>query len=432
MALTTSPDSAAGLSKIAYIVSRFPTIAETFILYEILALEQAGLAVEVFSLLRQREKVVHPGAEAIVERAHYGRFFSSATLTAQFYWLSRKPLAYIAGWWRAVFGNLFSPKFLIRALVVVPQAALFARQMQALGVQHVHAHWATHPTLAAYIIHRLTGLPYSFTAHADDIYVERPMLAEKIRQAGFVVTVSEYNRQFLAGLYGPSAENKIVVIHCGVDSSVFQARPAKQQAAPFTIICVARLEEKKGHAFLIQACAKLRARGIPFQCLLIGEGGNRPRLEQQIARLGLAGQVSLLGQQPRDRVSALISQADVMVLPSVITANGRKEGIPVALMEALASELPAIATSISGIPELVENNRTGLLVPERDVEALTEALIRLYYEPKLGEQLGAEGRRKVLREFDLNSNAAKLSALFKHNQASRPMAPPLPDSPAKV
>jgi glycosyltransferase involved in cell wall biosynthesis len=427
-----SLNPAAGSSKVAYIVSRFPTIAETFILYEILALEQAGLTVEVFSLLRQREKVVHPGAEALVKRAHYGRFVSSATLTAQLYWLSRNPLAYISGWWRAILGNLFSPKFLIRALAVVPQAALFARQMQALGVRHVHAHWATHPTLAAYIVHRLTGLPYSFTAHADDIYVERPMLAEKIQRASFVVAISEYNRQFLGALYGASAEKKIVVIHCGVDSSVFQARPAKQRAMPFTIVCVARLEEKKGHSFLIQACAKLKASGIPFQCLLIGEGSHRPRLEQQIAKLGLAKQVFLLGQQPRDRVSALMSQAHAMVLPSVTTANGRKEGIPVALMEALASELPAIATSISGIPELVENDRTGILVPERDAEALAEALIRLYYEPKLGEQLGAEGRRKVLREFDLNSNAAKLLTLFKHSRTSQSTAPPLPGSPAKV
>lgn len=406
--LEPTPD----LHKVAYIVSRFPTIAETFILYEILALEQLGLQIEIFSLIHQREKKIHPEAERLSVRAHYGNKISRALLAAQFYWLLSSPKGYLYAWWRAICGNSSSLGFLIRALVVVPQAAMFARQMQKHGVQYIHAHWATHPTFAAYVIQILTDLPYSFTAHADDIYVNRTMLDEKIRRARFVVTISEHNRQFLIQLYGSAIAEKIVVIHCGVDCNVFVSKAGRGQNQLFTIVCVARLDEKKGHEFLIEACAQLKTQKIPFQCLIIGEGKQRTQIEAQITRLDLTEEVKLLGQQTRDRVNEFMAQANVMVLPSITTKAGRKEGIPVALMEALATELPAISTASSGIPELIEDKQTGMLVPERDSQALAEALKHLYHNPELQQRLGVAGRVKVLREFDLYHNATRLRTLF--------------------
>lgn len=404
--------------KIAYLMSRFPKISETFILYEILELQRLGMQVEIFPLLREKAPVMHAEARTLVEGAHYSSILTKEVLQAQGYWLRRQPAAYLHAWVQAIRGNASSPKALSRALVVVPQAALFAQRMVELGVSHVHAHWATHPALAAYVVGLLTGLPYSFTAHADDIYVERSMLDEKIRHAHFVVTISEYNKRFLSELYGEAIANKIVVVHCGVDSSVFVPRTHASSNSLFTIVCVARLEQKKGHTYLVEACAQLKAQGLSFRCLLVGDGEERSQIEGQIKRLGLEDSVILLGQQPRSRVTELLAEADAVVLPSVTTAKGRQEGIPVALMEALAAELPVVASAISGIPELVEDGQTGLLVPERDPTALAAALARLQNDRDLGRRLGAAGRLKVQREFDLQRNTATLHRMFTYDSGS--------------
>lgn len=393
-------------------MSRFPKITETFILYEILELERMGVQVEIFPIIRERESAMHAEAAALVERAHYQKALSSRVLLAQFGWLSRRPGAYLRTWWNVVRGNLRSPKFLSRALLVMPQAAYFARQMQQLGIQHIHAHYATHPALAAYIIHQLTGIPYSITAHAHDIYVDRTMLGEKLEAARFIVTISDYNRQLLTSLYGEAIGGKIHVIHCGVDSSVFQPRRAPQPQAELNIICVASLEEYKGHPYLIEACAQLKAQGIPFRCLFVGDGEDRPQLEALVASRGLSEQVVFMGRQPRQRVSELLNEANVMVLPSITARSGKKEGIPVALMEALAVEMPVIASRISGIPELIEHEVTGLLVPEKDSRAIADALLRVYNDPAFALSLGKRGREKALREFDLQANTRELCARF--------------------
>jgi glycosyltransferase involved in cell wall biosynthesis len=409
---TPTPRDAQPTKTVAYLMSRFPTLTETFILYEILELERLGLRVEVFPLLRQREQVVHPEARAIVERAHYARVLSRAALVAQFYWLGTRPRAYLGAWWQALRGNVRSWSFFLRALLIVPLAALFARQIESLGVTHVHAHWATHPTLAAFVIQRLTGLPYSFTAHSHEIYVDRTMLEEKIRRASFVVTISEYNQRLLREFYGDRAADKTAVIHCGVDVAVFQPPPYRERSGPFTIVCVASLQRHKGHPYLIEACARLKAQGIPFRCLLVGEGQDRPQIEALIARLGLAGEVRLLGQQPRHRVSELLAAADVVTLQSIMTPSGMSEGIPVALMEAMAVGRPVIASALRGIPELVEHERTGLLIPDQDAQALADALLRIYREPEFARQLGSAARAKVVREFNLRDNAAALYRLL--------------------
>lgn len=410
------------LPKVAYLMSRFPKITETFILYEILELERQGVQVEVFPLIRERAAAMHAEAQAVVDRAHFSRPLSWAVLAAQAYWLARRPLAYAQAWWGALRGNIGSRGFLLRALVVVPQAALFAQECAARGVQHVHAHWATHPALAAYVINRLSGISYSFTAHAHDIYVDRTMLAEKIGAASFVVTISEYNRKLLSELYGPEAAAKIAVVHCGVDLDVFDPPARAARRGPLTLICVGSLLERKGQHVLVEACARLAAAGVSFQCLLVGEGEARPQIEALVRQHGLGGQVRLLGAQPRERVRELLAEADVMVLPSTSTVSGRQEGIPVALMEGMAMRLPVVSTAISGIPELVTDGVSGLLVPDREPAALAAALGRLAADPALRERLGASAREKVLQEFDLRRTTAALRELLLRGWGAPPAA----------
>jgi hypothetical protein len=227
-------------------MSRFPKITETFILIEMLELERQGVRVEIFPLIREREPVQHADAQRMVERAHFCRLFSRSVLDAQIYWLLRRPRAYLRAWWHAVRGNLESPKFLSRALVVVPKAAYAARRMVELDVDHLHAHYATHPALLAYVVHLLTNIPYSFTVHAHDLYVERPMLREKVAAASFVVAISEFNRRMLIDLYGATAEERVVVVHCGIDPTLFRPRERREPGELFTIACVASLAGYKG------------------------------------------------------------------------------------------------------------------------------------------------------------------------------------------
>ena len=404
--------------RVAYLMSRFPKISETFVLYEIVAVEEAGLEVEIFPLVREHEPVQHREAARLAAQAHDVRLVSLAVLGAQLHWMRRRPWEYLSAWGAALKGNLRSPRFLIRALAVVPLAATYARRMSELQVEHIHAHWATHPTLAAYVASRLTGIPYSFTAHAHDIYVERPMLLEKIGRAAFVVTISEYNRRFLERLYGTVARSRLVVIHCGTDTALFQPPPSKPPG-PWTVVCVASLQAQKGQRHLIEACRRLIADGIEMRCILIGDGETRGDLERQVRLAGLDRHVRFMGQQPRHRVVELVGEADAFVQPSVILASGKMEGIPVALMEAMAMERPVVATEISGVSELVETGVTGLLVPPGDPGRLADAMRAIHDDPALAHTLGRAGRRRVVEEFDLSRSARELAQRF-----IRTMAPP--------
>ncbi|HSD19711.1 MAG TPA: glycosyltransferase family 4 protein [Anaeromyxobacter sp.] len=397
--------------RVAYLMSWFPAPTETFILHELLELRRQGLEIDVYPLLGAAPGPRHPGADEMIVRTRYHRGLSREVLEAQLHWLRTRPRAYLRAWGRALRGNLGSPGFLARALVVVPRAAFIARQVEERGHRHVHAHWATHPALAALVVKELTGTGYSFTAHAHDLYVDRTMLDEKIREARFVVTISEYNRALLRDLYGEAAAKKTSIIRCGVDPARFQPRPQPARKGPAIIACVAGLRDYKGHRYLVDACATLRERGVSFRCLLVGDGPERAALVKQVAALAL-GEVELLGAQPQDEVRKLLATADVVVHPSVVTRTGMMDGIPVALMEAMAMACPVVSTRVSGIPELVHDGKTGLVVEQRDAAALADAIQRLIEDPALARRLGMAGRRVVLREFTLERNGARLIERF--------------------
>ncbi|HMQ30935.1 MAG TPA: glycosyltransferase family 4 protein, partial [Chloroflexaceae bacterium] len=269
-----------------------------------------------------------------------------------------------------------------------------------------------HPALAAFIIHRLAGIPYSFTAHGSDLHVERRMLREKVEEAAFVVTISNYNRELIAQECGGRHRDKVKVIHCGVDTGVFTP-VARRAEGPVSLLCIGTLHEVKGQTYLIEACRLLRERKLDVVCRFVGDGEDRAMLQAQIEQAGLGGRVELLGRRTREQIAALLADTDIVVTPSVPTKGGKREGIPVVLMEAMASGVAVVASGISGIPELVEHERGGLLVPPRDAAALAAAIERLAGDAELRERLGQAGREKVLREFDLASNAAELAAAFK-------------------
>jgi len=408
----SAPPARQGL-RVAYIMSRFPKLTETFVLYEMLAMERLGLKVEVFPLQRGDEKMLHEEAARMVERARFTPLiFSWSLLRAHTYYLRRRPAAYLNTLWTLLSANFGSLRYFIAALVFFPKSVLMARQMTTAGVAHVHAHFASHPAAVAFVVHRLTGIPFSFTAHGSDLHCDRHMLPEKVVAAAFVVPISEYNRRIVLAECGQELDEKLHVIHCGIDTRVFQSQKEtsfERGVGPFTIVCTGTLHEVKGQRYLIEACELLAERGVEFQCHLIGDGPDRERLEARVRRSSLQHRVRFHGNLVRTEVREVLRQADVVAAPSVLTRDGRREGIPVALMEALGCGIPAVASRLSGIPELIEDGVTGLLVPPGDARRLADALERLSGDVQLRHTMAGQGQTKVKQEFDLAINAGKLA-----------------------
>lgn len=399
-------------TKIAYIMSVFPKLSETFVLYEIIEMEELGLSVEIFPLRRGHERVKHDEVDELIERAHYQPFLSLSILFSQWYFIRRCPKAYLKVLAEILKGTFGSLKFFIVALGIFPKAVHFARLMNEEGIDHIHAHFATHSTTVALIINQLTDIPYSFTAHGSDIHVDQRMLREKIEASTFAVTVSTYNKKFMVDTSNPSDPDKIKVVHGGVDTCTFTPQIRTNSSGKFLILCIARFEEVKGHMVLIEACRLLQERGIDFECHLIGGGHLRRRIERQIRDYSLGERVLLLGKRSRSEVVGRLAQATVVVLATVLSSNGKREGIPTVLMEGMACGLPVVSSSISGIPELVDHELSGLLVPPGDAIALADALQRLNDDPELRARMGLAGREKVVREFNIQKSTARRAELF--------------------
>ena len=396
--------------RVAYVMSRFPKLTETFILFEMIAVERQGTEIRLFPLLHEREPTMHPEAAAYVARATYLPFVSPAILAGNWRLLRRAPRRYLGALGAMLGGTWRSPNFLLGGIGIFPKVAHAAQLMERDGVRHVHCHFATHPALAGFLIHRLVGIPYSFTAHGSDLHVDRTMLPRKVAEAAFTITISEDNRAVIERECGGPV-GTLEVIHCGVDTSVFRpaGRPV-EPGRPLAILSIGTLHEVKGQTHLVEACRRLAADGVDFTCRLVGDGPDRAALERQIADAGLTGRVELLGQRTRAEVAELIGASDVLVAPSVPTRGGKREGIPVVLMEAMSAGLPVVASALSGIPELVVDGSSGLTVPPGDSTAIAAALCRLAEDPDLRSRLGAAARARVVADFDVDRNAARLVA----------------------
>ena len=399
--------------RVAYIMSRFPKLTETFILYEMLAVERQGVDVEVFPLARERTKFIHPEAAALVARAHFRPLVSLKILWAHLYFLSRNPSAYFGALGTLLWANLGSLRYFGGAVLYFPKIVRFAYEVSALGVDHVHAHFASHPAAAAFVIHRLTGIPYSFTAHGSDLHRDRHMLREKVAEAAFVATISDYNRQLILEHCGSKYAEQVCIVHCGVDPDFFTASPSAvaSRGTP-RVLCIGTLHEVKGQTYLIEAARLLADRGMLVECQFIGDGPDLAALTAQAEKASLPCRAIFHGRKTRDEVKQLLGEADIVVAPSVPTSDGRREGIPVVLIEAMAAGVPVVASRLSGIPELVEHEHTGLLAPPRDAQALANEISRLVENMPLRRRLAAAGRDRVMRQFNLEQSASTLSDWF--------------------
>jgi colanic acid/amylovoran biosynthesis glycosyltransferase len=390
---------------VLYLVTRFPAVTETFVLNEWLALTdrfQMGLV----ALRHSGEPPVHPEAAAVLPQV---RFPGAAHPGAHLFWLVRRPRVYLSALAAVVRGALrFSLKEALTELVVFGKAAAIARTAARERIDHVHAHFASHPATAAWVVQRLTGISFSFTAHANDLFVAPVLLERKAAAARFVVAISDYNRRLLLERC-PDA--RVEVVHCGVDVGRYAWRELGGRA-PDRIVCVASLFPKKGHADLIDALAPLAQRRPGVELELIGDGPERDRILARARERGLDGRVSAPGARSAEQVRAALAEARAFALPAIRLPSGRMEGIPVALMEAMAAGVPVVATRLSGIPELVQDGVTGLLVEPHDPVALAAALERLLADDALAAELARNARALVERSFSLTVEARRLGDLL--------------------
>jgi len=391
--------------RIGYVLKRYPRYSETFIVTEILGHEVAGLEIEIFALRPPEDTHFQDVIARVRAPVHY---LSAAGLKALDFWGTLERTSQVLpGLWVALQDAQGE------TVDLVYQAILLAHQVQLKGICHLHAHFATSATSVARLAARFAGVSYTFTAHAKDIFhesVQRDDLRRKLDDAAAVITVSDYNVEYLRQTYDPTAAC-IQRIYNSLDLERFPYEAPHNR--PPRIAAVGRLVEKKGFADLIEACAILADGGAHFSCQIIGVGELEADLEAQIERLGLQAFVELLGPRSQSEVIKHIQAAAVLAAPCVVGHDNNRDGLPTVLLEAMALGTPCVSTDVTGIPEVLHDGETGLRVSQRDPAALAAALKRLLADSALRVRLAEQARRLIEAEFDSRRNTAHLRAIFQ-------------------
>ena len=396
-------------TRVGYVVKRYPRYSETFIVNEILAHEAAGLELVIFAL-RGPEDTHFQDIIARV-RAPVVYLPDRAQKASDLWTLIQSSARRCPGIWQHLDDAAGTEA---RELA---HAVALAGAVTEHGITHLHAHFATSAASVARLASRFSRVPYSFTAHAKDIFhesVDPTDIRNKLTSARSVVTVSDYNVDFLRRTYGRAARS-VGRIYNGLDLDRFGFQTRAPQSN--RIVAVGRLVEKKGFGYLLDACAVLRNRGVNFECRIIGDGEHRRQLDQHIDRLRLHDRVRLQGPMPQAQVIEAMRDAAVFVAPCVVGEDGNRDGLPTVLLEAMALGTPCIATDVTGIPEIIADGETGLLIGQRDAFGLGHAIERILREPELRDHVRARARRLIEAEFDVRVNAARLRELFRSNAA---------------
>ncbi len=397
--------------RLAVLVKRFPRLSETFVLDEVLELRRQGVDLELFALLDPHEVTVHDAARPLCDEVSYLRASDDlrgtlGALREGLPTLARHPIGSVRGLAFAVRRRRATRRHFIEALVLV-------RRMRARGLTHLHAHFAHSPTSVAELVSLVSGMPYSFTAHAKDIYTTLPInLARRVRNARFVVTCTDCNRRYLAEVAVGDAP-KVTVVHHGVDVDRFASGP--RQPVPHRILTVGRLVPKKGHRVLADALAILSSRGIPFEWRVVGGGPLRDELRAHVEAAGIADRVRVLGARTQREVAAEYARAELFALTPLVLEDGDRDGIPNVLREAMASGVAVVTTSVSGIPELIEAGSTGWLVQPGDPDAVADALEEALTDSARRQKVADAARSWVVEHENLADCTAKLTELFAAN-----------------
>ena len=391
------------IPRIAYVLKVYPRTSQTFVLSEILAHERAGLAMDIYSLRRTDDTRFHAALAQVqspvfqVDRAR-----SNATIALE---TLREHAHHLPKLWEVVQNSRANAEDLL-------QAAALSRAIVDRGIIHMHAHFGTVATVVARLASKITGITYSFTAHAKDIFHENvveDVLRRKLADSSGVITVSQFNVNYLQDKYAEAAKG-VKLIYNGLDLDDFRFEPDGDR--PPLLLGVGRLVEKKGFSYLVDASALMRSKGIPFRCEIVGGGELESDLQRQIEDLDLTGCVKLCGPMSQSDVKQKIRQAKLLAAPCVHAENNDRDGLPTILLEAMALGTPCISTPVTGIPEVLRPGETGLMVAERDASALADACEKLLTDQQLCRLLTHNGRRLIEDRFDIDKNTAEIRAFF--------------------
>lgn len=398
--------------RVGVIVTVFPAITETFIMRDVVGLQELGYEVRLYHLTHfNRREVVHDFARGVLPHARDFAYLASLdVLQANASALGHHPLqiARIVG--EIMAGCRLDPVMLLKSLFILPKSVRIAADLKVWGADHVHAAYAGHPATGAWIVQRLTGIPYSASSHAHDIFETRALLDVKLREAEFVRTISKFNQNYLLHHFPALADRPPVVIHVGGLLDKIPALAPPPTTGTFRVLYVGSLETRKGVDVLLRALAE--AQLGEWRLEVIGKGPERELLEKQSAQLGLAGAVSFRGGLSFEEVSRAMAAASVMVVPSRIGPRNQTEGLPTVIVEALAHQRPVIASRLTGIPEIVRHGETGLLVEVDDVSGFARALEEVRRDPEAAYRRAVRGRALVEAEFDQAQNIRALAALL--------------------
>jgi len=398
--------------KIAIVLSEFPKLTETFAYRNIVEYQKIGWDVAIFHNKPFRKtEVVHGFVRDLIPRAFTFGFLSPSALGALGLEIVTAPRRCLSMMGEIITAHWREPARGLAVAALLPKAMALGHWCRRNGVAHIHAEFAGHPGTVAMIAARLAGIPFSFTAHANDIFVSQALLATKGREAAFIRTISRYNMAYLHKVEGFPGE-KLHLIRCGVPRAMLKATEPDPPDEGLRILYVGSLTEKKGVAHLLNALALL-PEDLNWQARILGGGDLMQDLEAQASAAGLNERVHFEGPQPAEAVAEANNWAHLLVVPSVIGKSGRVEGIPVVVMEAMAHARPVIASALSGIPELVESDQTGWLVPPAEPRAIADAISSIAADWPRAAQIARAGRARISSEYQAQTNAHALAQLIE-------------------
>ncbi|MCZ6725864.1 MAG: glycosyltransferase [Acidobacteria bacterium] len=401
-----------GRPRIGYLVKSFPVVSETFILNEVRAMALHGVPLVILALKPPPRTVVHRAATEIESTVRLAPWYSplgwpALVLDHLRLWQSdrkayrrvfdREVGRYVGSWTRQPSTHRW--QLVRKRLRRFAWAGWVARRTRQLGIRHLHAHYAGEPLRVAHLVKRLVGVPYSFTAHAKDLYLApESRLRRRLGTASFAVGCHRHGVETMRRLLPERDRGKVRFIRHGIDLDLFtppeREEPGEETAEP-VILAVGRLTAKKGFDDLIDACRMLARRGVPFHLDILGDGSSRAELEAQVRHLDLTDRVTFHGFVAQESLPEWYHRAAVFAAPSKELADGNRDGIPNVLLEAMASKLPLVASVAAGIPEVVEHEVSGLLTVPGEPAPLATALARLLEDRQLARRLGRQALRQV-------------------------------------
>ncbi len=411
-----TPNQARPKTKLAYIEMDFPYIT-TFMAAEMLRMKQKGVEIIILPINRRSLKNIQAVYARLIDSVHFSSFLDLRTIKAWAYYLSHKPRHLVAAIGEVLLSIRRPLKYVLQTWAILPMAVYCAWFVERNRVDHVHANWAHYPATIAMIIKRLTGVPFSFSSHAGaDLFRNPDLLERKLESASFSFTCVQSNKQFLEQIAGHALDGQVHVVYHGVDLGRFEYRgedPTRIMAPPYRFLSVGNLHRPKGFQYMIAACRALKAQGIPFVYHIVGSGYDRLFLEQKIRDAGVQDCAHLQGQLLHPDLLKLYQAADVFIMPSIVLNNGGRDGIPNVVIEAMATGIPVVGSNAAGIPEVVKNRSTGLLVPPGDPEALATAIRGLLDNTALRIKIVSNARRLVETSFDQDRNFEILYRVFQ-------------------